>query len=78
MAKRADVLQTLQQAYDKVKKEEAENLHNDIVEVINEHQASLENIIMVLDLIRHSLMQAKYKEAMGLPPTKVVSKKPKE
>lgn len=66
MPTREVLLDKLEKAYKEAKEKEAEELHNALVEVINKHQPSLENILLVLDVIRFSLMEAKYKEIMGV------------
>ena len=65
MAKRDAIFAGLEKAYEKARAQEAEELHNAIVDVISEHKASIPNALYVLDVIRFQLMQAKYKEIMG-------------
>lgn len=71
----------IEKAYKEAKEKEAEELHNALVGVLMEHKASLENEIFVLDLIRFELMEAKYKEIMGVvklgenPPLKKTEEK---
>lgn len=71
------ILSILEKTYAEEKKKESEELHNAIVGVINEHKPSVENILYALDIIRFELMEAKYKEIMGVvklsdkPPLKV-------
>ena len=60
------ILSILEKTYADAKKEESNELHNAIAEVINEHKPSLENIIFTLDIIRFELMEAKYKEILGV------------
>jgi len=59
-------LKVLEAAYTKGRAKDAEILHNALVEVIHEHNAAIYDILFVLDLIRFELMQAKYKEIMGV------------
>jgi len=66
MAKKDRLLAGLEKAYADARAEEQEELHNAIVGVIHEHKCSIENALLVLDLIRFSLMTAKYKEIMGV------------
>jgi len=66
MAKKDRLLAGLEKAYAEARAEEQEELHNAIVEIISEHKCSIENALLVLDLIRFSLMTAKYKEIMGV------------
>lgn len=66
MAKKEALFASLEKAYEEARKKEAEELHNALVEVIQEQKASVPNSLFVLDLIRHELMQAKYKEIMGV------------
>jgi len=66
MAKKEDLLAGFEKAYENARAKEAEALHNALVEVIHEQKASLQNTLFVLDLIRHELMDAKYKEVMGV------------
>jgi len=65
MARKEALFASLEKAYDEARKKEAEELHNALVEVIQEQKASIPNTLFVLDLIKHELMQAKYKEIMG-------------
>jgi len=81
MAKKDRLLAGLEKAYAEARAEEQEVLHNAIVAVIQEHKCSLENALLVLDLIRFALMEAKYKEIMGFvklteePPLATAKKK---
>jgi len=80
MAKKAKILEELEKSYAKVRAGDAEDLHNALVEVIHEHNAAIYDALFVLDLIRFELMQAKYKEIMGVvkltdkPPIKKTDK----
>jgi len=70
----------LEKAYEEEKAKEVEELHNDLVAVIQEHKASIQNILLALDIIKFELMQAKYKEILGVvkltdkPPVKQTEK----
>jgi len=81
MAKKDRLLMTLEKAYESEKAKEVEELHNAIVGVLNEHKASIYNSLFVLDLVRFELMQAKYKEILGVvkltekPPIGKIEKK---
>ena len=81
MAKKEALFASLEKAYEEARQKEAEELHNAIVEVIQEQKASVPNSLFVLDLIRHELMEAKYKEIMGVvkltekPPVKKIEEK---
>ena len=66
MAKKEALLAGFEKAYEEARAKEAEELHNALVEVIQEQKASIPNTLFVLDLIRHELMEAKYKEVMGV------------
>lgn len=66
MARKKAIEKALEKAYAEARAEEQEELHNAIVGVIHEHKCSIENALLVLDLIRFSLMTAKYKEIMGV------------
>ena len=78
MAKQEDLLSSLQKVYEANKAKEVEELHNAIVEVLNEQGAATENALYVLDIVRFELMEAKYKEIMGVvklsdkPPVKKI------
>ena len=80
MAKREDLFASLEKAYEEARQKEGEELHNALVGVITEQKASIQNILFVLDIIRFELMEAKYKELMGVvklsdkPPLKVKEK----
>jgi len=66
MAKKDALFASLERAYEEARTKEAEELHNAMVEVIHEHKASMQNTLFVLDIIRFELMEAKYKEIMGV------------
>ena len=81
MAKKEALFASLEKAYEEARNQEAEELHNALVEVIQEQKASIQNCLFVLDLIRFELMEAKYKEIMGVvkltdkPPVKKIEEK---
>jgi len=81
MAKKEKLFATLEKAYEEAREKEAEELHNALVGVIHEQKASVYNTLFVLDLIRFELMEAKYKEIMGVvkltdkPPIKKTDEK---
>ena len=66
MAKKEDLLASLQRVYEADKAKEVEELHNAFVEVLNQQGAATENVLYVLDIVRFELMEAKYKEIMGV------------
>lgn len=66
MVKKETLYASLEKAYEVARNKEAEELHNAIIDAIQEQSASVPNTLFVLDLIRHELMQAKYKEIMGV------------
>ena len=80
MAKRDALFASLEKAYEQARSKEAEELHNAFAAVMLEQGASIINTLFVLDLIRFELMQAKYKEIMGVvkltdkPPIKKIEK----
>ena len=80
MAKNESLLASLEKAYNEEKQKEINELHNAIVETINQYKPSLENVLFVLELVRFSLMEAKYKEILGVvklsdkPPIKKIEK----
>ena len=82
MARKEDLLSSFEKVYEQSRAKEGEELHNAIVGVIQEQKASVQNCLFVLDLIRFELMEAKYKEIMGVvkltdkPPISTI--KPKE
>lgn len=81
MAKKEALFASLEKAYEEARAKEQEELHNALVEVIQEQKASLANTIFVLELIRLELLEAKYKEIMGTvkltekPPVKKIEEK---
>ena len=81
MTKKEVLFASLEKAYEDARQKEAEELHNALVGVIQEQKASIPNTLYVLDLIRHELMEAKYKEIMGVvkltdkPPLKKIEEK---
>ena len=66
MVKKDALFASLEKAYEDARAKESEELHNALIEVIQEQKASLVNTVFVLDLIRFELMEAKYKEIMGV------------
>lgn len=78
MAKKEALFASLEKAYEQARVAEAEELHNSLVEVIQEQKASIQNSLFVLELIKMELLQAKYKEIMGVvkltdkPPVKKI------
>jgi len=80
MAKKDTLLSALEKTYETEKAKETEELHNALVEVIHEQKTSIYSTLFVLDLIRFELMEAKYKEIMGVvkltdkPPIKKTEK----
>lgn len=66
MAKKEDLLQGFEKAYEQAKAKEVEELHNAFVGVMNEQKASIQNTLYVLELIKFELLEAKYKEIMGV------------
>ena len=81
MAKKEALFASLEKAYEEAREKESEELHNALVEIIHEQKASVYNTLFVLDLIRFELMEAKYKEIMGVvkltdkPPIKKTDEK---
>lgn len=81
MVKTQDLLTSFQKAYEDARKQECEELHNAIATVMAEQKASVQNALFVLDIIRFELMEAKYKEIMGIvqlsdkPPIPMMGKK---
>ena len=75
------LVKRISKAYEEEKANEAELLHNDLVAVIQEHKASIQNILFALDIIRFELMEAKYREITGTvkltekPPVAAIKKK---
>ena len=66
MAKKEDLFASLEKAYNEARAKEAEDLHNAIVGVIQEEKASIQNTLFALELIKLELLEAKYKEIMGV------------
>lgn len=73
-------LKKIKKVYEEETASEVEELHNDLVAIIQEHKASIQNILFALDIIRFELMQAKYREITGTvkltdkPPIKKTNK----
>ena len=59
------LLAGLEKTYEEAKKKECEELHSALVTVITDQHATIQNILMVLELIKFQLLEAKYKEIMG-------------
>jgi len=53
----------LEQEYAKQRNEAAEDLHNAVVEIINERQPSIETVLYVLEVLKLNLLQKKMKFA---------------
>jgi len=51
----------LEQEYAKQRNEAAEELHNAVVEIINEKQPSIETVLYVLEALKLNLLQKKMK-----------------
>ena len=66
MAKSESLLAALEKTYSEAKAKEINELHNALVDTMNEHKPSPENALYVLDVIRFEIMEAKYKEIMGV------------
>ena len=66
MAKSETLLASLEKTYAEAKAKEINELHNALVDTMNEYKPSPENAIFVLDVIRFEIMEAKYKEIMGV------------
>lgn len=66
MAKTESLLASLEKTYAEAKAKEINELHNALVDTMNEHKPSPENALYVLDVIRFEIMEAKYKEIMGV------------
>jgi len=64
MAKTDGLLKSFQRAYDEARQKEQEELYDAIAEVLAEQKASIPNTLMVLELIRFELLQAKYREVI--------------
>ena len=73
----------LDKKYEEARKKECEELQNGLVNIIIEQNASIQNSLMVLELIRFQLLEAKYREVMGVvkltdkPPLAMVKSKEK-
>lgn len=66
MAKKEELYASLEKAYEKARAKEAEDLHNAIGAVLQEQKATIQNALFVLDILRFELMEAKYKEILGV------------
>jgi len=66
MAKKEELFASLERAYEQARAKECEELHNALVGVVQEQRATIQNTLFVLDLIRFELMEAKYREVMGV------------
>jgi len=80
MVRKDALFASLERTYEQARLKEQEELHNAIVGVMQEQKASVPNTLFVLDIIRFELMEAKYKEIMGVvkltdkPPVKKTDK----
>lgn len=66
MARKENLVAKIEKAYEESRAEEAEELHNAVIDIIAEHKMSVEKILGVLDIIRFQYKMAKYKEIMGV------------
>ena len=64
--KRENLIRKIEKAYEEEKANEVEELHNDLVAIIQEHKSSIQNVLFAMDIIKFELMEAKYKEIMGI------------
>lgn len=81
MAKKEDLLSKFEKAYEDARKQEQEELHNALADVISEQKASIPNILLVLEVIKFEILQAKYREVIegtvkltDKPPIKKIDK----
>jgi hypothetical protein len=79
--KLANFIKKFGKVYEEEKAMEVEELHNDLVAIIQEHKASIQNVLFAMDIIKFELMEAKYREIMGVvkltekPPVASIKKK---
>ena len=59
------VVQSFETSFKEVKKAEAEQLHNELLEVISSHGSDVYTILFVLEMLRFETMMEKYKNLLG-------------
>ena len=63
-----ELLQQFEKTYREEKQKEAEVLHNALVAVLSEHQAEIQTVVYVLDMIRFELLEDKFKQLFAAEP----------
>lgn len=82
--KTENLLAQFEKTYEEARKAECQELHDALVIVITDQHASIQNILMVLELIKFELLEAKYREVMGVvkltdkPPLPMIAKKSRD
>ncbi len=62
--KKKDLILSFEQAYNRAREQEQEELHNAIVDVLHEHKASVANTLLVLELLKFELLNSKYQHVL--------------
>lgn len=55
----------LEERYNEAKMRECEELHNGIVDFLNERKATVQNALYVLEMVRYELLRARYEQLCG-------------
>jgi len=62
------LLEQFEKAYRDEKKKEAEELHNAIAQVLDEHNAELPTVLFVLEMVKFELLREKYNHLFEAEP----------
>ena len=60
-----ELLERFESEWEERKKNEAEELHNALAEVISEHQADIYTLLFVLEMLKFEALQDKYTKLFG-------------
>lgn len=63
-----ELLERFQSEWEERKKKEAEELHNDLAEVISEHQSDIYTLLFVLEMLKFEALQDKHAKLFGSEP----------
>jgi len=66
--KTKDLLEQFEKTYRQEKQKEAEELHNAIAAVLAEHQAEIQTVLYVLEMVKFELLAEKLKQLFATEP----------
>lgn len=68
--KTKNLIEQFEKSYREEKQKEAEELHNAIGEVLSEHNAEINTVLYVLEMIKFELLKDKYSQLFELHESK--------